>query len=223
MKQVLPLALVGALVAAPALATEPTTDEAPVTNGEVELARLLEGREAGEPVRCLRRSQRDGLQIVDGGERIKRGHTNGPIKVALPDGYLDDPELSAETLDEKGWLHTGDIGVMDPRGNLAITDRLKDMFICGGFNAYPAEIERCLLRHPDVVDVAVIGVPDPRLGEVGKAFVMPRAGPVDAEALIAWTRERLANFKVPRHVQNVEHLPRNASGKVLKYALREHP
>jgi acyl-CoA synthetase (AMP-forming)/AMP-acid ligase II len=133
-------------------------------------------------------------------------------------GYLDDPEATAATVVD-GWLRTGDIGVLDERGNLKITDRLKDMFIVGGFNAYPAEIESALLEHPAVGEVAVIGVPDERMGEVGMAFVLRKA-PLEEAELIAWARERLANFKVPRQVAFVDALPRNPSGKVLKLELR---
>jgi HIP---CoA ligase len=112
--------------------------------------------------------------------------------------------------------------VMDERGYLRITDRKKDMFIVGGFNAYPAEIENELLRHPSIAQVAVVGTPDDRLGEVGVAFVVPRSGEtVDPEAVIAWAREQMANFKVPRRVEVVDALPVNASGKVLKFELRE--
>ncbi len=137
-------------------------------------------------------------------------------------GYLDDPEATAETIDADGWLATGDIGVLDADGNLAITDRLKDMFIVGGFNAYPAEIERQLLLHPDVAQAAVIGVPDGRLGEVGYAFVVPTAGvSIDGAAIIAWCREHLANFKVPRYVESIDELPFNAGGKVMKFQLRD--
>jgi acyl-CoA synthetase (AMP-forming)/AMP-acid ligase II len=119
-------------------------------------------------------------------------------------------------------LHTGDIGVMDERGYVQITDRLKDMFIVGGNNAYPAEIENMLLRHPDVGQVAVVGVPDERLGEVGHAFVVPRPNAtVDPDELIAWCRDNMANYKVPRAVHLVESLPLNAAGKVLKYELRD--
>src|SRR5438552_3820761 len=111
---------------------------------------------------------------------------------------------------------------MDERGYVRITDRLKDMFIVGGFNAYPAEIEGELLAHPGVAQAAVVGMPDERLGEVGCAFVVPRAGQdVSAEELMAWARERMANYKVPRRVEVVDSLPLNASGKVLKYELRE--
>ncbi len=133
-------------------------------------------------------------------------------------GYLDDPEATAEAIRD-GWLRTGDIGVLDAGGNLRITDRIKDMFIVGGFNAYPAEIEHALLAHPAVGQVAVIGVPDERLGEVGAAFVVATAPVTEAE-LIAWSRERMANFKVPRQVRFLDALPRNASGKVTKGDLR---
>ena len=136
-------------------------------------------------------------------------------------GYLDDPVATAEAIDEDGWLHTGDIGVSDANGNLAITDRKKDMYIVGGFNAYPAEIERIMTAHAAVAQVAMVGVPDDRLGEVGKAFVVPTTGTdVDVDELIAWCREHMANYKVPRSVEVVDALPLNASNKVLKYDLR---
>ena len=137
-------------------------------------------------------------------------------------GYLDDPVATAEAIDPDGWLHTGDIGVLDENGYLRITDRLKDMYICGGFNVYPAEVEQALTRLDGIVDVAVVGTPDERLGEVGKAFVVRRdtSGP-EADAVTAFARERLANFKVPREIVFVEALPRNLSGKVLKNELRE--
>ncbi len=135
-------------------------------------------------------------------------------------GYLDDPAATAEAIDTDGWLHTGDVGVLDADGYLRITDRLKDMYICGGFNVYPAEVEQALGRLDGVVDVAVIGTSDERLGEVGKAFVVRREGGPEADAVIAYARERLANFKVPREVVFVDALPRNLSGKVLKTELR---
>ncbi|MEV0735333.1 FadD3 family acyl-CoA ligase [Streptomyces sp. NPDC050549] len=136
-------------------------------------------------------------------------------------GYYEDPAATAEVLGEDGWLHTGDVGVLDADGNLRITDRIKDMFIVGGFNAYPAEIEQLLGLHPDVSDVAVIGVPDARLGEVGKAYVVRRPGvTLTSDDLIAWARREMANYKVPRVVEFVGELPRNASGKVVKGELR---
>ena len=138
-------------------------------------------------------------------------------------GYFEDPEATAVTIDADGWLHTGDIGIMNESGYLAITDRKKDMFIVGGFNAYPAEIEATIIEHDSVAQVAVVGVADARMGEVGHAFVVARNG-VDAAGLeaelISWSRERIANYKVPRAVHIVESLPTNAGGKVLKYELR---
>jgi acyl-CoA synthetase (AMP-forming)/AMP-acid ligase II len=110
---------------------------------------------------------------------------------------------------------------MDDRGYITITDRLKDMFIVGGFNAYPAEIENILLGHPQVAQAAVVGVPDGRMGEVGVAFVVPRAGASPTpDELHAWSRERMANYKVPRRFYVVDALPTNASNKVLKHELR---
>ncbi|MFG3285347.1 FadD3 family acyl-CoA ligase [Streptomyces sp. NPDC048111] len=136
-------------------------------------------------------------------------------------GYFEDEAGTAGAIDADGWLHTGDIGVLDTAGNLRVTDRIKDMFIVGGFNAYPAEIEQLLGLHPEVADVAVIGVPDPRLGEVGRAYVVRRPGsPVTADDLIAWARREMANYKVPRSVEFLTELPRNAGGKVVKGELR---
>jgi len=117
-------------------------------------------------------------------------------------------------------LHTGDLGTLDDGGRLRIIGRKKDMYIVGGFNAYPAEIEGFLLEHPAVDQVAVIGVPDERLGQVGKAFVVAK-NPVTAAELIAWSRERMAGFKVPRIVRFVDSLPLNATGKVRKEHLKD--
>ncbi|MEE2031500.1 FadD3 family acyl-CoA ligase [Rhodococcus chondri] len=137
-------------------------------------------------------------------------------------GYLDDPEATAKTIDADGWLHTGDVGVLDDRGYLDITDRLKDMYISGGFNVYPAEVEAALLRVPGVHEVAVIGVPDDRMGEVGRAFIVPLDGSgLTEDDVVAYAIEKLAKFKVPRSVRFVDSLPRNPSGKVLKNVLRE--
>jgi len=149
--------------------------------------------------------------IAENGELLVRGDY-----VML--GYLDDPEATREAIDEDGWLHTGDVGSLDDQGNLKITDRLKDMYISGGFNVYPAEVEQTLMRMDGVADVAVVGVPDERMGEVGKAFVV---GSVSPEDVIAFAKEKLANFKVPRQVELVASLPRNLSGKVLKTELRD--
>jgi acyl-CoA synthetase (AMP-forming)/AMP-acid ligase II len=139
-------------------------------------------------------------------------------------GYLDDPEATAAAIDAQGWLHTGDAGRLDEAGNLTITGRLKDMYICGGFNVYPAEVEQVLARLEGVADAAVVGMADPRLGEVGRAFLVVRPGFVlAAEEVLAFCRERLANYKVPRRVEFRGSLPRNPSGKVLKRVLKEEP
>jgi acyl-CoA synthetase (AMP-forming)/AMP-acid ligase II len=134
-------------------------------------------------------------------------------------GYFGDPAATAAAFDADGWLMTGDIGFVDDDGNLHITDRKKDMFIVGGFNAYPAEIEAVLLQHPSVAQVAVVGAPDARLGEVGVAFVVPN-GPAAPDELLSWTWERLAKFKLAR-VELVDSLPLNPTGKVQKFKLRE--
>jgi acyl-CoA synthetase (AMP-forming)/AMP-acid ligase II len=137
-------------------------------------------------------------------------------------GYLDDPAATKEAIDEAGWLHTGDVGRLDADGYLTITDRLKDMYICGGFNVYPAEIEQVLARLDGVAESAVIGIADARLGEVGKAFIVARPGQRLTEAdVLAYCHARLANFKVPRQVEFRRELPRNPAGKPLKRLLRE--
>jgi acyl-CoA synthetase (AMP-forming)/AMP-acid ligase II len=157
------------------------------------------------------------------GNRLRPGE-NGEVLVHgynVMRGYFEDPEATAKTIDEDGWLHTGDVGAFDQEGNLRITDRLKDMFVVGGFNAYPAEIEQALARHDKVREAAVIGVPDERLGEVGRAYIIPRQGvTVSEEEIVAFCRGTLANYKVPRSVAIVDALPRNAGGKVLKTQLR---
>ena len=159
----------------------------------------------------------DGVEVAVGtpGEIWCRGYN-------VMKGYFNEPERTAETITPDGWLKTGDIGIMDARGYLRITDRIKDMFIVGGFNAYPAEIEGVLLRYPGVAQAAVIGVPDERQGEVGCAFLVARADAApDPDAVIAWCREQMANYKVPRRVVVVDALPLNASGKVVKFELRD--
>jgi acyl-CoA synthetase (AMP-forming)/AMP-acid ligase II len=136
-------------------------------------------------------------------------------------GYLDDPAATAEAIDTAGWLHTGDVGTMDDDGYVRITDRKKDMYISGGFNCYPAEVEKLLAAHPDIDRIAVIGVADERMGEIGKAFVVKKRGSDLSEAaLIDWARDHMANYKAPRFVSFVDSLPQNASGKVMKNELR---
>lgn len=168
----------------------------------------------GVEVRCI---DAQGAEVPRGqaGEVVVRGYN-------VMKGYFEDPAATAESVDADGWLHTGDVGIMDEHGNLRITDRIKDMFIMGGFNCYPAEIENILLTHEGIAQAAVIGVPDERMGEVGMAFVVPRPGvSLAPEAIIKWSREHMANYKVPRFVKLVDTLPMNASGKVTKFVLRE--
>ena len=168
----------------------------------------------GVEVRCI---DPQGRSVAPGepGEVTVRGYN-------VMRGYFEDPAATAQAIDAAGWLHTGDVGVLDERGYLRITDRIKDVFIVGGFNCYPAEIERMLCEHPAVAQVAVIGVPDARLGEVGKAYVVLRPGAAaDAAGLLEWSRANMANYKVPRYLEFVAALPVNAAGKVQKFALRE--
>ncbi|HEX4700790.1 MAG TPA: long-chain-fatty-acid--CoA ligase [Pseudonocardiaceae bacterium] len=140
----------------------------------------------------------------------------------LMSGYWRRPDADAAAFAPDGWLRSGDVGYLDTDGYLYISDRIKDMIISGGENIYPAEIERVLAEYPDVADVAVIGVPDEKWGEVGKAMVVPAPGAtIDGDALLAYCRQHLASFKCPASVDIVTELPRNATGKVLKRQLRE--
>jgi acyl-CoA synthetase (AMP-forming)/AMP-acid ligase II len=168
----------------------------------------------------------DGLEVIIAGadgRELPRSET-GELLVrgySVMRGYLDDPEATAAAIDARGFLHTGDLATMDERGYVRIVGRLKDMLIVGGFNVYPAEVENVLLAHDTIGQVAVVGVPDERMGEVAMAYVVPVAGrSVDGGAIIAWARERLANYKVPRHVVAIAALPINAAGKVVKEELR---
>lgn len=137
-------------------------------------------------------------------------------------GYFEDDAATSEAIDSEGWLHTGDIGCFDEDGYLRVTDRMKDMYITGGFNCYPAEIERILMAHPAIEQVAVVGVPDERMGEIGKAFVVLRTGAAaTAEEIYQWSRANMANYKAPRLVEIVEALPVNPAGKVQKFMLLE--
>jgi acyl-CoA synthetase (AMP-forming)/AMP-acid ligase II len=179
-----------------------------VTVGDPRTDPELMSRTVGKPLAGTE------VRIAGTGEVLVRGYN-------VMRGYFEDPAATAEAIDADGWLHTGDVGVFCDDGSLRITDRLKDMFVVGGFNTYPAEIEQVITRHPGVSEAAVVGVPDSRLGEVGLAFVVPRPGAsVTEEEIIGFCRERLANFKVPRAVRFVQTLPRNAAGKVLKFQLR---
>jgi acyl-CoA synthetase (AMP-forming)/AMP-acid ligase II len=162
-------------------------------------------------------------RIVDESGAVLAAGRTGELQIsgyAHMTGYFEDPEATAAVLHD-GWLDTGDIGVLDPDGYLRITDRKKDIFVMGGFNVAPAEVERVLLRLPAVAEVAVIGTPDAQFGEVGAAFIVPTAGAkVDAGDVLKYAREHLANFKVPRFIEIVYELPHNATGKVIKDSLR---
>ncbi len=168
----------------------------------------------GVELRCVDAAGND-VPSGEPGELLVRGFN-------VMRGYFEDDEATAAAIDAEGWLATGDVAVMDQRGYIRITDRITDMFICGGFNCYPAEIENALGERRDITHAAVIGVPDERLGEVAQLWVVPTLGAeIDERELIAWCRERLANYKVPRSVRLCEALPLNAAGKVLKNQLRE--
>lgn len=165
----------------------------------------------------LKVSNTEGEALPSGleGEICVRGHL-------VMQGYYRNPEATAHTMDTGGWFHTGDLGILDQSGYLAVTGRKSDLFIVGGSNAYPAEIERVLASHPDVNQAYVVGVPDSRLGEVGFAFVEPKAGTsLDEEQIRAFCRERLANFKVPKMVRFVDSWPRTATGKIERFRLKE--
>ncbi|MGW4242645.1 FadD3 family acyl-CoA ligase [Nocardia sp. NPDC004722] len=155
------------------------------------------------------------MKLADNGELLLRSSQ-------VMRGYLDDPQATAATIDPDGWLHTGDVAVIDERGYMKVTDRLKDMYISGGFNVYPAEIEQAMARMEGVAETAVIGVPDERMGEVGKVYVVRRSGAeLTTDDVVAYAKTKLANFKVPRYVEFRDELPYNAAGKVLKRQLRE--
>ena len=136
-------------------------------------------------------------------------------------GYFGRPEATKETIDADGWLHTGDLAYTDKEGFIYIVDRLKDMVITGGFNIYPAELERVLCEHPSVGMAAVVGVPDETKGELAKAFVVCRSGAeLDPDDVLEFCRHRLAAYKVPRAIEIVDDLPKTSSGKVLRRELR---
>jgi acyl-CoA synthetase (AMP-forming)/AMP-acid ligase II len=163
----------------------------------------------GTEVRCVDAQGRI-LPAGQPGEVLLRGYH-------VMQGYFEDEAATRQAIDADGWLHTGDVGVLDEHGYLRITDRLKEMYIVGGFNCYPAEIERMLSEHTAIAQVAVIGVPDERMGEVGCACVLLRSGTtLKQDELVAWARERMANYKVPRYLLVFDAFPLNASNKVLK-------
>ena len=165
------------------------------------------------------------LRVVDAANRPLPPDTPGEVVVRSPAtmrGYWQDPDATAATIDADGWVHTGDVGVLDAAGYLRLRGRQSEMFIRGGYNVYPAEIEGCINQMPGVAESAVVGVPHPDFGEVGVAVVIPKAGArVDGEAVIAKLKSQLANFKIPKRCFVVDALPRNTMGKVQKNRLRE--
>ena len=168
----------------------------------------------------------DGVEVrcADGDDQPVPAGAPGEIHVKgynVMAGYFEDDAATRKAMTVDGWLKTGDVGVLDELGYLKITDRMKDMYVVGGFNCYPAEIERLMLEHPQVDQVAVIGIADERMGEVGKAFVVPKSrAKFDTDAFLSWCKQKMANYKVPKEVKLVEALPRNAMGKVQKFLLR---
>jgi fatty-acyl-CoA synthase len=191
-------------------------------------ATFLEAREsrthvgsAGLPVffagvRCVRADLSD-APPGETGEVLIRGPNVTP-------GYWNDAEATKEAFAADGWFRSGDVARIDAAGHLHIVDRLKDMYISGGENVYPAEVESVIFEHPDVSEAAVVGVPDPKWGEVGRAFVVPIPGAaLDTDSVRAFLASRLAKYKIPVHVDVVPELPRTGSGKVRKTELRDRP
>jgi len=165
-------------------------------------------------VKCVNQENQE-VPVGEPGEILVRGYN-------VTQGYFNNPEATQEAIDTDGWLHTGDIGILDSNGYIKITDRSKDMFIVGGFNAYPAEIENILCDHPAISQAAVIGIEDERMGEVAKAFVILKPNQdLDTESLLQWSKDNMANYKVPREVEFVRELPTNAAGKIMKYLLKD--
>ena len=165
-------------------------------------------------VKCVNQENQE-VPVGEPGEILVRGYN-------VTQGYFNNQEATQEAIDSDGWLHTGDIGILDSNGYIKITDRSKDMFIVGGFNAYPAEIENILCDHPAISQAAVIGIEDERMGEVAKAFVILKPNQdLDTESLLQWSKDNMANYKVPREVEFVRELPTNAAGKIMKYLLKD--
>jgi fatty-acyl-CoA synthase len=165
------------------------------------------------------------VKIVDSDGRVTPRGVSGEILTrgySVMRGYWNDPEKTREVLDEAGWMHTGDLGVIDEQGYCSIVGRVKDMIIRGGENVYPREVEEFLYRHPKVLDVAVVGVPDPKYGEEVCAVIRLREGVVaDGSEIIEFCRERIAHYKVPRYVRFVDAFPLTVTGKVQKYLIRQ--
>ena len=166
------------------------------------------------------------LKIVDAETRAELpAHEVGEIAIRAPhvmEGYSKQPDKTAEVLDEDGWYYSGDGGYVDEEGYVYIQDRIKDMVVSGGENVYPAEVENALMSHPDIADVAVIGLPDEKYGEAVVAVYVPVMGArIDDGDIVEFCRSRIAGYKIPRRYECVEQLPRNPSGKILKRDLRE--
>ena len=202
--------------------------------------RVLEGYGLSEtsPVVCFNQLQKPSkpgtvgmpifgvhVRCVDEEGRSVAAGERGEIVVRGPNvmkGYYNRPDATRDVM-RNGWFHTGDIGIVDEEGYLSIVDRKKDMILRGGFNVYPREIEEVMMTHPAVSLVAVLGVPDERLGEDVKAFVVRKPGAVVTEdELLAWCREQFASYKYPRAIEFRDALPVSATGKILKRELRAH-
>jgi acyl-CoA synthetase (AMP-forming)/AMP-acid ligase II len=176
-------------------------------------------RAAGKPYPWME------LQIVDPatGEPLETDEI-GEVRVrgsSVTPGYFANPDETDRAFANDGWLCTGDGGYLNEDGYLFLTDRIKDMIVTGAENVYPAEVEEVLAQHPQVVEVAVFGVPDERWGEVVTAAVVTRDRALDADELVAFARERLAGYKLPRAVHHIDEMPKTATGKVSKKDLRK--
>jgi long-chain acyl-CoA synthetase len=163
------------------------------------------------------------IRCVDEHDNSVSPGERGEVVVRGPNvmkGYYERPDATAEAM-RGGWFRTGDIGAFDAEGYLSIVDRKKDMILRGGFNVYPREIEEVLMTHPAVALTAVVGIPDDRLGEEVKAFVVRRPGStISEDELVAWSRDQMAAFKYPRYIEFRDSLPTSATGKILKRELR---
>ena len=169
---------------------------------------------AGVELKCINQNNEE-VPSGEPGEILVRGYN-------ITQGYFKNKTATKDAIDNEGWLRTGDIGILDHNGYIKITDRSKDMFIVGGFNAYPAEIENILCDHPSISQAAVIGIEDERMGEVAKAFIILKPDCIlEKDSLFQWSKDNMANYKVPREIEFVEGLPTNAAGKVMKYLLKE--
>jgi fatty-acyl-CoA synthase len=155
------------------------------------------------------------VPVGEKGEICCRGYS-------VMQGYWDDPERTAETVDSDGWLHSGDIGIMDDEGYTQVTGRIKDMIIRGGENVYPREVEEFLYRHPDIQEVQVFGIPDQRYGEQVCAWVKLRQGAsLSADDIKAYCRDQITHFKIPHYIRFVEDFPMTVTGKMQKFLMRE--